>query len=49
MSERDRSRRPDLEVFDRDVDWPAPQPDPVVEPVHQEIMPLDDAEDLRWR
>jgi hypothetical protein len=46
--ERDRSRDPDLEVFDHDIDWPAPQLDPAREPVDLHRGPIDDDEDRRW-
>jgi hypothetical protein len=47
--ERDRSRDPDPEVFDRDnIDWPAPQKDQDYEPAHNATTPLDEEEDRRW-
>lgn len=49
MSERDRSRNPDHEVFDREINWPKPRPDPPEEPIHPDTTPLDDEDDNRWR
>jgi hypothetical protein len=40
---------PDREIFDRDVDWPPPAPEPKEQPVHAATMPLDDDEDRKWR
>lgn len=48
-TERDRSRDPDPEIFDRDdIDWPKPRKDPDHEPVDLHQGPLDDEEDRRW-
>jgi hypothetical protein len=47
--ERDRSRDPDPERFDRDdIDWPSPREDPEREPSHSPHTPLDNEEDGKW-
>jgi hypothetical protein len=45
---RDRAHDPDREMFDREIEWPLPVPEPDREPVHPELTPLDDEEDRRW-